>query len=98
MKNIISLGLVFLLTFSGLIISFDPHDATAQPVPEYRDASDGLPTYSLWVSKPEFFDIDNDGTGDLEILGPRKGGGDRSLHVFKWDGNSWSNCSSEEGT
>ena len=72
--------------------------AAAQGAPQYADASNGLPDYSLWVSKTHFFDIDEDGTGDVMVLGPRKGPGDRSLHVFKWDGDSWSNESSVEGT
>ncbi len=93
-----------LLLFSSSMIDQDGNDnvkaqpVPLQPVPEYQDASNGLPTYGLWVSKTEFFDMDDDGTGDVMVLGPRKGAGDRSLHVFKWDGNTWSNRSDEEGT
>ena len=97
------IGVIFvcILLLTGSMFLFVLHDngnVTAQPVPEYQDASSGLPTYGLWVSKTEFFDLDEDGTGDVMVLGPRKGAGDRSLHVFKWDGNSWSNKSDEEGT
>jgi len=98
----ISILVISLLLFAPVALLLPsplaPVTVSAQGTPQYADASNGLPTYSLWVSKTRFFDIDDDGVGEVMVLGPRKGAGDRSLHVFKWDGNSWSNQSDEEGT
>jgi len=92
------LMLVSILLFSSFIFILDePTTVSAQPVPEYRDSSNGLPTYSLWVSKIMFFDIDEDGTKDVFALGPRKGDGERNLNVWKWNGNSWVNENTVEG-
>ena len=93
--------LIFLLAANLALVlpsPLGPAPALAQGAPRYADASNGLPDYSLWVSKTRFFDLDEDGVGDVMVLGPRKGAGDRSLHVFKWNGDSWSNESSTEGT
>ncbi len=96
--KLISFYILAALVLSGFALFIPVKETSAQGTPQYQDASNGLPTQSLWVSKPEFFDLDDDGVEDLSILGPRKGDGDRSLHVFKWDGNSWSNHSALEGT
>jgi len=98
LPRFLSLYVVLMLVLSGLLVLIPPEESRGQGTPQYQDASSGLPTADLWVSGPIFFDIDDDGTGDLLVLGPRKGSGDYSLHVFKWDGNSWSNESDEEGT
>jgi hypothetical protein len=90
--------LIILLLSTPILILPKEQEVSAQSVPEYQDASDGLPTTSLWVARPEFFDLNNDGSGDLTILGPRKGPGSHSLHMFAWDGNSWTDTSTQEGT
>ncbi len=87
---------LFLILSSGFY--YLPHNAEAQGTPEYNDVSNGLPTQGLWVSKVRLHDIDEDGTDEAFFLGPRKGQGDRSLHVMQWDGNTWSNVSSTFGT
>ncbi len=87
---------LFLILSSGFY--YLPHNAEAQGTPQYNDVSNGLPTQGLWVSKVRFNDIDEDGTDEVFFLGPRKGPGDRSLHVMQWDGNTWSNVSSTFGT
>ena len=71
---------------------------SAQPVPQYADASAGLPDTDLWTAQPVFFDIDNDGVADIIIPGPRKGDGSKDVHVFKWNGEVWRDASLEEGT
>ena len=98
LSRILAVYILLALVLSSLLVFTPPEETSAQGTPQYQDASSGLPTYGLWVSKTEFFDLDEDGTGDVMVLGPRKGTGDRSLHVFKWDGNTWSNESDEEGT
>jgi len=87
---------LFLILSSGFY--YLPHNAEAQGTPQYNDVSNGLPTQGLWVSKVRLHDIDEDGTDEAFFLGPRKGQGDRSLHVMQWDGNTWSNVSSTFGT
>ena len=87
---------LFLILSSGFY--YLPHNAEAQGTPQYNDVSNGLPTQGLWVSKVRLYDIDEDGTDEAFFLGPRKGQGDRSLHVMQWDGNTWSNVSSTFGT
>ncbi|MCH2447856.1 MAG: FG-GAP-like repeat-containing protein [Candidatus Poseidoniia archaeon] len=87
---------LFLILSSGFY--YLPHNAEAQGTPEYNDVSNGLPTQGLWVSKVRLHDIDEDGADEAFFLGPRKGQGDRSLHVMQWDGNAWSNVSSTFGT
>ena len=91
-----NLILILSIIFSGFY--YLPHNAEAQGTPQYNDVSNGLPTQGLWVSKVRFNDIDEDGTDEVFFLGPRKGPGDRSLHVMQWDGNTWSNVSSTFGT
>jgi len=93
---IFNLILILSMIFSGFY--YLPHNAEAQGTPEYNDVSNGLPTQGLWVSKVRLYDIDEDGTDEAFFLGPRKGQGDRSLHVMQWDGNTWSNVSSTFGT
>ena len=96
-----SFVMVVLLLSTLMVPPWDGNDygtVTAQPVPEYQDASNGLPTADLWTCKLVFFDIDNDGTGDLISLGPRKGDNTKDIHVYKWNGDSWSDASLEEGT
>ena len=99
---VILLPILLLVTLFPLALVLPPPlgplTVAGQGTPQYVDASNGLPDYSLWVSKTRFFDLDEDGTDDVLFLGPRKGAGDSSLHVFKWDGNSWSNQSAVEGT
>ena len=86
-----------LLIFSSSVYHI-PYSVEAQGTPEYNDVSNGLPTQGLWVSKVRLHDIDEDGTDEAFFIGPRKGQGDRSLHVMQWDGNVWSNVSSTFGT
>ena len=93
----LSVCFCLLLVFSSGIYHI-PYHAEAQGTPEYNDVSNGLPTQGLWVSKVRLHDIDEDGTDEAFFLGPRKGQGDRSLHVMQWDGNTWSNISSTFGT
>ena len=76
----LSLLLILSMMFSGFF--YLPHNAEAQGTPEYNDVSNGLPTQSLWVSKVRLHDIDEDGTDEAFFIGPRKGQGDRSLHVL----------------
>jgi len=90
--------IILMLAASLVVVPEERSIAIAIEVPEYEDASNGLPTTSLWVARPEFFDLNNDGSGDVTILGPRKGPGSHSLHTFSWDGESWSDISSVEGT
>ena len=96
--KLLSIYVLSALVLSGFVVFIPVKETSAQGTPQYQDASNGLPTQSLWVSQPRFFDLDNDGSGDLTILGPRKGPGDKSLHVFKWNGNSWTDSSATEGT
>ena len=99
MRLPVTIILVSMLLFSNFI--FLPDESvivSAQPVPEYRDASNGLPTADLWVSKLRFFDIDEDGDRDLFSLGPRKGDGEKTLSVWKWTGSAWVKSNVEEGT
>ena len=94
-----SFSLTVLLLLSPLVLlSSQEVEVTGQPVPEYQDASSGLPTADLWTCKLVFFDIDNDGTDDLISLGPRKGDNTKDVHVYKWDGGSWTDASLAEGT
>ncbi len=86
------------LLLSCILVLVPAEETSAREIPQYQDASDGLPTTSLWVARPEFFDLDNNGMGDLTILGPRKGPGSHSLHMFSWDGTSWTDTSAQEGT
>ena len=86
-----------LLIFSSGVYHI-PYNVEAQGTPQYNDTSNGMPVQSLWVSKVRFNDMDEDGTDEVLFLGPRKGAGDRSLHVMQWNGNSWSNVSSTFGT
>ena len=86
-----------LLLFSSSVYHV-PYSVEAQGAPQYNDVSNGLPVQSLWVSKVRFNDMDEDGTDEVLFLGPRKGAGDRSLHVMQWNGNSWANVSSTFGT
>ena len=88
--------LILSIIFSGFY--YLPHNAEAQGTPQYNDVSNGLPTQGLWVSKVRFHDIDEDGIDEAFFFGPRKGQGDRSLHVMQWDGNTWSNVSYTFGT
>ena len=85
-----------LLIFSSGVYHI-PYSVEAQGTPQYNDVSNGLPVQSLWVSKVRFNDMDEDGTDEVLFLGPRKGAGDRSLHVMQWNENSWSNVSSTVG-
>ena len=77
----LSVCFCLLLVFSSGIYHI-PYHAEAQGTPEYNDVSNGLPTQGLWVSKVRLHDIDEDGAGEAFFLGPRKGQGDRSLHVM----------------
>ncbi|MEC8874947.1 MAG: VCBS repeat-containing protein, partial [Candidatus Thermoplasmatota archaeon] len=86
-----------LLVFSSGVC-YIPYGVEAQGTPQYNDVSNGLPVQSLWVSKVRFNDFDEDGMDEVSFLGPRKGSGDRSLHVMQWNENSWTNVSSAFGT
>ncbi|MCI0497253.1 MAG: FG-GAP-like repeat-containing protein [Thermoplasmata archaeon] len=85
------------LTVLLMVLAIAADVSVGQHVPQYQDASTGLPTKALWTAKTMFFDIDGDGDHEVVCLGARKGHSEPHMLAWAWSGMEWVNVTSTLG-